>query len=59
MTGLRTVQLIRTKVKGHPGSSEAKEIERNALREHESFRGHFIHVCGLVVKELKMIESHF
>lgn len=59
MIGLRTVQLIRTKVKGHSGSSEAKEIERNALKEHETFRGHFIYVCGLVVDELKIIESLF
>lgn len=57
--GLRTVQLIRSKVKGHSGSSEAKELEKNALMEHQTFSGHFMYVCNLVVEELGVIENVF
>ena len=59
LTGLRTVQLIRTKVKGHSGSSEAKKLEKSALMEYETFSNHFLYVCGLVVDELGVIEDLF
>jgi hypothetical protein len=39
--GLRTIQRIRSKVKGHAGSSEAKKIVNDALAEYETFSKHF------------------
>ena len=54
--GLRTVQRVRSKVKGHAGSSEAKEIAQSALAKHETFGGHFTHVCGLVAAEMEAIQ---
>ncbi|WP_424947730.1 hypothetical protein [Candidatus Spongiihabitans sp.] len=59
LMGLRTIQRIRSKVKGHSGGSEAKELEKNALLEHETFRKHFMYVCGLVIDELEVIEDLF
>ena len=56
LSGLRTVQLIRTKVKGHVGSSEAVELAKDALTRHETFSAHFEHVCKLVGDELSRIE---
>jgi len=53
---LRTVQRIRSKVKGHAGSSEAKQLAQAALAKHETFGGHFTHVCGLVVDEMETIQ---
>jgi hypothetical protein len=41
LTGLRTVQNLRSKAKGHAGGSEADELAQNALMEHESFTNHF------------------
>ena len=55
--GLRTVQRIRSKVKGHAGSSEAKQIAQSALAKHETFGGHFTHVCGLVAAEMETIQQ--
>ena len=54
--GLRTVQRIRSKVKGHAGSSEAKQIAQAALSTHETFGGHFNHVCELVIAEMTTIQ---
>lgn len=55
--GLRTIQKIRSKVKGHAGSSEAKQIVNDAISDHGSFRNHFTHVCDMAVTELKAIEA--
>jgi hypothetical protein len=56
LPGLRIVQRIRSKVKGHAGSSEAKQIAQAALAEHETFGGHFTHTCQLVAQELEAVE---
>lgn len=56
LTGLRTAQKIRTKVKGHSGSSEAKQLSDDALAEHDSYGCHFKHVCENIVAELEAIE---
>ncbi len=45
LTGLRTVQLLRSKAKGHAGGSEAQQLAQDALMEHETFANHFQHVC--------------
>ena len=59
LEGLRTVQSIRSKVKGHSAGSEAGELVRTALSEHETFAGHFNHVCEVVADELGRIEAAF
>jgi hypothetical protein len=59
LEGLRTVQLIRSKVKGHSSGGEATELALNALKQHETFAGHFEHVCKMVADELNRIERLF
>jgi hypothetical protein len=56
---LRTVQRIRSKVKGHSGSSEAEGITRDALATHETFANHFERVSESVAVELEKIGSLF
>ena len=58
LAGLRTVQHIRSKAKGHAAASEAEELAQEALIEHETFANHFKHVCTLVADELESIERH-
>lgn len=55
--GLRTVQLLRTKAKGHVGGSDADQLMQNALIEHETFANHFRHVCTQVAGELETIQK--
>ncbi len=57
LEGLRTVQLVRSKVKGHASGSDADQISQGALVEHETFAAHFHFVCGLLAEELEMIGS--
>jgi len=57
LIGLRTVQLLRSKAKGHVGGSEAEQLVQDALMEHETFGNHFRHVCIQVADELEVIEQ--
>ncbi len=57
LDGLRTVQFLRSKAKGHAGGSEAQRLAQAALMEHETFANHFQHVCAQVVDELETIEK--
>jgi len=57
LVGLRTVQLLRSKAKGHAGGSEAQQLAQDALMEHETFANHFQHVCAQVADELETIEK--
>lgn len=57
LVGLRTVQLLRSKAKGHVGGSEAEQLAQDALTEHETFTNHFQHVCMQVADELEIIEQ--
>jgi len=59
LDGLRTVQFLRTKAKGHVGGSDADQLMHNALLEHETFANHFRHVCVQVANELETIEKLF
>ena len=59
LTGLRTVQLIRTKVKGHASGREVETLLREVLAEHESFTKHFKHVCATLALELQTIAGAF
>src|SRR5690606_37805798 len=57
LEGLRAVQSIRSKVKGHAGSSEGKELAREALATHGSYAEHFRHLCTLVVTDLERVQA--
>lgn len=57
LDGLRTVQLLRSKAKGHAGGSEAEQLAQDALMEHETFGNHFRHVCTQVADDLETIEQ--
>jgi hypothetical protein len=59
LTGLRTVQLIRTKVKGHASGQEVETLVQEVLAEHESFTKHFKHICTRVALELQTIAGLF
>lgn len=56
MTGLRGAQLVRSKVKGHAGSSEGQSLADDAITQHGSFGEHFKYVCGMIAAELEIIE---
>jgi len=55
--GLRTVQMIRSKIASHAGGSEARDISTEVLKDHETYTAHFTDVCRIVVRELEMIEE--
>lgn len=57
LKGLRMAQLIRTKVKGHSAKNDAEKLSFDALTEHESYSGHFRHVCEIIFDELEVIQS--
>ncbi len=59
LVGLRTVQLLRSKAKGHSGGSEAEQLAQDALIEHETYGNHFRHICTQVAEELEKIEQCF
>jgi len=59
LTGLRNVQHLRSKAKGHVGGSDADDLAHSALTEHESFANHFKHVCQLVAGDLETIKKLF
>jgi hypothetical protein len=56
LDGLRRVQHIRSKVKGHAGSSEGKTLAQDALARHGTYGEHFKHICELIVQDLERIE---
>jgi hypothetical protein len=59
LEGLRTVQFIRSKVKGHSGSTEGRALAREAIEKHGSYAGHFKTLCAAVVDDLRTIEGAF
>jgi len=59
LTGLRTVQLIRTKAKGHASGREVETLVQEVLAQHESFTKHFKHVCATLALELQTIAGAF
>lgn len=59
LTGLRTLQLIRTKAKGHASGQEVETLVREVLAEHETFTKHFKHVCAALALELQTIAGAF
>lgn len=59
LIGLRSVQLIRTKAKGHASGREVEKLVQEVLTEHESFMKHFKHVCATLALELQTIAGAF
>ena len=59
LSGLRSVQLLRSKVKGHVTGSEGEELTERALLDHETFSNHFRYICTQVENDLKNIEDLF
>lgn len=57
LAGLRTVQSVRSKAKGHVGGREAWRLSQKAQKEHGTYSDHFQHVCAQVADELKLIEQ--
>jgi hypothetical protein len=57
LAGLRSVQHIRSKVKGHSGSSEGKALAQEALAKHGTYADHFKCSCQMVADDLRDIES--
>lgn len=58
LSGLRTVQLLRSKTKGHASGKEAEDIARQARTEHGTYNNHFQSVCADVARELAEIEQY-
>lgn len=53
---LVTLHELRSKLKGHASDSEATEIRRKALRQHGSYKQHFLALCeecGEAIAELR------
>ena len=59
LVGLRTIQQIRSKIKGHASSEWANEFVQGVLMEYETFTKHFRVICEIVGAELKRIEAAF
>ncbi|MDQ3007122.1 MAG: hypothetical protein M3R47_17280 [Chloroflexota bacterium] len=59
LTGLRTVQHLRSKAKGHAAGSEADQLAHDAIMEHQTFSNHFKHVCTKISMDLESIERLF
>lgn len=59
LEGLRTVQSVRSGVKGHASGRKADQLVQNVLTKHETFGNHFQHVCTQVAEELEIIEGLF
>jgi len=57
LLGLRNVWLVRSKVKGHVEGREARELAKEAIKEHETFKKHFEDICALVADDLETIEN--
>lgn len=57
VSGLKSIQRIRSKVDAHVGGTAAESISDDALRQHGSYTAHFEHVCQDVIEEMKRIEQ--
>ena len=57
LESLRTVQRIRSVAAAHIPGRRAAELHQEALETHGTYAKHFQHVCGAVLKELRLIEA--
>ncbi len=56
LSGLRSVQSLRTSVKGHRGSDKNK-IATDTIKRYGSFAAHFRSVCEDVLEDMKVISE--
>ena len=59
LSGLRTIQSIRSSVTSHSRGSRAHGLEREALEKHGTYQAHFDQICLIVADELRIIEKAF
>lgn len=59
LEALRTIQQIRTKVKGHASGSEVEALVREVISQYETFTHHFQSVCHMCALELQAIARAF
>lgn len=59
LNGLRTVQFIRTKAKGHASGREVETLVQEVIARHGSFTKHFKHVCETLALDLQTIAGTF
>ena len=59
LSGLRSVQHIRSKVDAHARGTEADTLATRAVQEYGSYAAHFEAVCRNIVNELEHIERAF
>ena len=59
LTGLRTAQLIRSKIAAHDGGKEARNIADQATLDHGTYKAHFEHVCDQITNDLRQIQDAF
>jgi len=59
LNGMRTAQLIRTKVKGHSAQKDAEQLALKALSECETYAIHFRQICEKIHEELQIIQDKF
>jgi hypothetical protein len=59
LIGLRTVQRIRTEVKGHASGQEVEKLCREIIAEHGNYTKHFKYICEMLALELGTISAAF
>ncbi len=59
LDGLREIQRIRSKVKAHPGGTNAAQLVTAVLMEYGTYTDHFEAICRKVANELEAIEKLF
>ncbi len=59
LDGLREIQRIRSKVKAHPGGTNAAQLVKAVLVKYETYSAHFEAICRKVANELEEIEKLF
>lgn len=58
LAGMREVQAVRSKIRGHRPTTEGENLARKALCDHGSYRAHFEEICQTLTSELAIID-HF
>jgi hypothetical protein len=58
LSGIKLAHRVRSKVKGHAGSTEGQLIAEEAISQHGSYAAHFQSVCQSISSELTVIEEN-
>jgi hypothetical protein len=59
LSALRSIQEIRSKIKGHSNSTDAQRISQQAVREFGSYAKHYSATCTAIASELRQIQAAF